>query len=41
EDSRRFLSEGRLADSLAAISYAEGLLDSLRIMGLAEFSWPR
>ena len=41
EDSRRFLSEGRLADSLAAISYAEGLLDSLRIMGLVEFSWPK
>lgn len=39
EDSRRFLSGGRGFDSLAAISYAEGLLDCLRILGKVRFSW--
>jgi diphthine synthase len=39
DDSRRFLSGGRGFDSLAAISYAEGLLDCLRILGKVRFSW--
>ncbi|MEM1655605.1 MAG: diphthine synthase [Nitrososphaerota archaeon] len=39
DDSRRFLSGGRGLDSLAAISYAEGLLDCLRMLGKARFSW--
>ena len=41
EDSIRFREMGKLFDSLAAISYSEGLLDSLRIMGVTEFSWRR
>ncbi len=39
DDSRRFLSGGRGLDSLAAISYAEGLLDCLRMLGRVRFSW--
>ncbi len=39
EDSQRFQSEGKIFDALAAISYAEGLLDGLRLLGKVEFSW--
>lgn len=39
DDSRRFLSGGRSFDSLAAISYAEGLLDCLRMLDRVRFSW--
>ncbi len=38
-DSKIFLSGGRGFNSLAAISYAEGLLDCLRILSKARFSW--
>ncbi|MCD6313215.1 MAG: diphthine synthase [Thaumarchaeota archaeon] len=41
EDSQRFRSEGRIFDALAAISYAEGLLDGLRLLGKVRFSWKR
>lgn len=41
EDSQRFRSEGRIFDALAATSYAEGLLDGLRLLGKVEFSWGR
>jgi len=40
EDARRFLHEGRALTSIAAASYAEGLLDALRFLGLASFEWP-
>ena len=39
-DGRFYLSKGSYLSALAAASYAEGLLDSLRILGLAEFTWP-
>ncbi len=39
EDARHFLDSGMLDDSLIAISYAEGLLDCLRIIGRVEFTW--
>ncbi|MCD6535884.1 MAG: diphthine synthase [Thaumarchaeota archaeon] len=39
EDAERFWESGDLFDALAAISYAEGLLDALRIMGKVEFTW--
>ncbi|MEM3608425.1 MAG: DUF357 domain-containing protein [Candidatus Bathyarchaeia archaeon] len=48
EEARRYLSDSRYylegeayLAALAAASYAEGLLDSLRMLGLAEFEWPR
>lgn len=39
EDSKHFLKSGDLFDSLSAISYCEGLLDALRMMGHVEFDW--
>ncbi|MEM2123014.1 MAG: DUF357 domain-containing protein [Candidatus Bathyarchaeia archaeon] len=46
EEARRYLSDSRYylekeayLTALAAASYAEGLLDSLKILGLAEFEW--
>ncbi|RLI30560.1 hypothetical protein DRO48_03045 [Candidatus Bathyarchaeota archaeon] len=41
EDAKRFLVEGEVQTSLIAISYSEGLLDALRILNLAKFSWPK
>jgi diphthine synthase len=38
-DSKFFLKSGDLFDSLSAISYCEGLLDALRMMGYVEFDW--
>lgn len=40
-DSKHYLEKGDLFTSLACVSYAEGLLDSLRMQGLVSFSWPR
>ncbi len=39
DDSKFFLKSGDLFDSLSAISYCEGLLDALRMMGYVEFDW--
>ena len=39
EDARFYLERGMAGTSLASVSYAEGLLDSLRMLGLLEFSW--
>jgi len=41
EDAKRFLEHGDLFDSLAAISYAEGILDGLRFLGEIYFEWPK
>ena len=40
EDARRFLQEGRAITSIVASSYAEGLLDALRFLGLISLEWP-
>jgi len=40
EDSRFYREEGRLETALASVSYCEGLLDALRLLGVVEFSWP-
>ena len=40
EDAKGFLRSGRPLTSIAASSYAEGLLDALRFLGLIEFKWP-
>jgi len=37
-DSRYFLETGKPATALASVAYAEGLLDSLTILGLADSS---
>ncbi|RJS77142.1 DUF357 domain-containing protein [Candidatus Bathyarchaeota archaeon] len=39
EDAKFYLERGMAETSLASVSYAEGLLDSLRMLGLLEFSW--
>ncbi|MCS7120954.1 MAG: DUF357 domain-containing protein [Nitrososphaerota archaeon] len=46
EEARRYLEDAkyyykceRFEVSLASVSYCEGLLDALRMIGLAEFSW--
>jgi diphthine synthase len=38
-DSERFLNEGRDELAVLSIGYAEGLLDSLRFVGMLEFEW--
>lgn len=40
-DAKYYLSRGDVLTSIAASSYAEGLLDALKIMGYAEFEWHR
>jgi len=40
-DSKYYVETGKDVTSLASISYAEGLLDALRFLKLAEFSWPQ
>ena len=39
EDAKHFYSRGEFRTGLIAISYCEGLLDALRILGYIEFSW--
>jgi diphthine synthase len=39
DDSLNFLMERDIFNSLLAIGYAEGLLDSLRLRGLVDFQW--
>jgi len=39
KDAEFYLREGELEVSLATIAYCEGLLDALRLLGLAEFEW--
>ncbi len=41
DDAEEFLRSGRAEDALVASSYAEGLLDGLRLIGLVRFEWPR
>ncbi len=38
-DAEYYAGEGRWPTALAAVSYCEGLLDALRLLGLAEFEW--
>ncbi len=41
DDAEYYLNVGDLPTALACISYAEGLLDALKIMGLINISWTR
>jgi len=40
EDAKYYQKKNRLETSLATVSYCEGLLDALRMLGVAKFSWP-
>ncbi|MEM1597222.1 MAG: DUF357 domain-containing protein [Pyrobaculum sp.] len=39
KDSKYYYSAGDRETALATVSYAEGLLDALKIMGVADFVW--
>jgi len=39
EDAKYYQQRSRLETSLASVAYCEGLLDALRLLGIAEFSW--
>lgn len=41
EDAEYYLSRGDLVTALASASYAEGLLDALKYLGIMEPSWPQ
>jgi len=40
-DSKYYTENGKDVTSLASISYAEGLLDAIGFLKLADFSWPQ
>ena len=40
-DAKYYLNTGKKATALASVSYAEGLLDALKIMGFVTFEWKR
>jgi len=39
EDAKYYREKEKLETSLTAVAYCEGLLDALRFLGIAEFSW--
>lgn len=39
EDAEYYQKRNKLETSLASVAYCEGLLDALRLLGIAEFSW--
>lgn len=39
EDAKYYLDNGKPETSLASVSYCEGLLDALRMLGYVEFKW--
>ncbi|MCK4884579.1 DUF357 domain-containing protein [Candidatus Bathyarchaeota archaeon] len=39
EDAKYYQKEGKLETSLTSVTYCEGLLDALRLLGAVEFSW--
>ena len=40
EDAKFYFESGDLETALASISYCEGLLDALKLLGIVEFEWP-
>jgi FAD synthetase len=41
EDAKYYRDRRRFETGLASIAYSEGLLDALKLLEVAEFSWPR
>ena len=39
DDAKYYQSKSELETSLASVTYCEGLLDALRLLGAVEFSW--
>jgi FAD synthetase len=40
EDAKYYKDKKRLEISLASITYSEGLLEALRLLGAVKFEWP-
>ncbi|MDH5451468.1 MAG: DUF357 domain-containing protein [Candidatus Bathyarchaeota archaeon] len=40
EDAKYYQKKDKFEIGLASISYCEGLLDALRLLGVIEISWP-
>jgi len=41
EDAKYYRDRKRLETGLASIAYSEGLLDALKLLEVAAFSWPK
>ncbi|MDH5782961.1 MAG: DUF357 domain-containing protein [Candidatus Bathyarchaeota archaeon] len=41
EDAKYYRDRKRFETGLASIAYSEGLLDALKLLEVAEFSWPK
>lgn len=41
KDAKYYRDRKRFETGLASIAYSEGLLDALKLLELAEFSWPK
>lgn len=39
EDATYYRDQKRFETALASVAYCEGLLDALRLLGMAEFQW--
>ena len=40
EDSKYHCNQKKFEVALTSVAYCEGLLDALRLLGVAEFQWP-
>ncbi len=41
EDAKYYRGRKRFETGLASVAYSEGLLDALKLLEVAEFSWPK
>jgi FAD synthetase len=41
EDAKYYQAKKRFETGLASVAYSEGLLDALRLLKVAEFTWPK
>jgi FAD synthetase len=41
EDAKYYRDRKRFETGLASVAYSEGLLDALRMLGAARFTWPK
>jgi len=41
KDAKYYRNRKRFKTGLASIAYSEGLLDALKLLEVAEFSWPK
>jgi len=41
EDAKYYMEKKRFEVGLVSVAYCEGLLDALRLLGMANFEWPK